>query len=401
MRCTLVGTRPRIVKELPTSQTLFRPPAKPLGTLCPPYKPNALCRAVKITKVHKWVSALPGRKVMERSTPAIRRDRSWPITLRTSRRITESGVSSRSLWHCCARQVWNTIRDTCLDDSCSVQKTDASLEHQAANMRSAARRNSEHGTSRTFQPRLRNVNCVGDSAHRLRFPGHRDPVRYLVGCGCGYRLADRLQRRISVHPCLPVERRRAHTLEAFGRGSVSDRRLLFSAASRAGSCRIHSGAGNFLCGGGSVRPGGLLPSPRYPGIGLDSVRRHRHLDPRRAGLAAVALQLDVGDRYAGRNQHDLHRDDASDAEPGCKASGAQLTRAQCRSLAPEVCCSVGPTRITLGRSLRPVPALPVKRSTFRHYALRGNDVVTSSRSGRTEIVSSKCSVGRAESSSPR
>ena len=120
MRCTLVGTRPRIVKELPTSQTLCRPPAKPLGTLCPTYQPNALCRAVKITKVHKWASASRGRKVMERSTSAIRRDRSWPITLRTSRRITRSGVSSRSLWHCCATRVSNTIRDTCLDDSCAV-----------------------------------------------------------------------------------------------------------------------------------------------------------------------------------------------------------------------------------------------------------------------------------------
>jgi hypothetical protein len=120
MRCTFVGTRPRIVKGLPTSQRLFRPSAKPLGTLCPTYQPNALCRDVKITKVHKWASASPGRKVKERSTSAIRRDRSWPITLRTSRRITGSGVSSRSLWHCCVGRVWIAIRDTCLDDSCAV-----------------------------------------------------------------------------------------------------------------------------------------------------------------------------------------------------------------------------------------------------------------------------------------
>ena len=71
-----------------------------------------------------------------------------------------------------------------------------------------------------------------------------------------------------------------------------------------------------------------FPAAQCRRLGLDSVRRHRYLAPRHAGLAPVALQLVVGDRYAGGHQHDHDRNHAPDDEPGRQASGAQLEHFQ-------------------------------------------------------------------------
>src|ERR1019366_4901104 len=104
-------------REGPRTTFICSSPCRPP---CRWRRPCVTSKATRRACWAKWGNVSPGRKGMERSASAIHRDRRWPITLRTRRRITRSGVSSRSLWRCYARRVWNTIRDTCLDDSCAV-----------------------------------------------------------------------------------------------------------------------------------------------------------------------------------------------------------------------------------------------------------------------------------------
>ena len=138
-------------------------------------------------------------------------------------------------------------------------------------------------------------------------------VRDLLGGRRSHRLANRLQWRVPVHPCLPVQRHWEHCLEAAGSSPLSHRRALFPHQSFTRSRRIHVCVGYLFCCRGLGGPGGLLPESRRDRVRLDSFRRNRHFDSRSDGLAAMAIEFTVGDRDVGGYQHDSDRHDAPHA----------------------------------------------------------------------------------------
>ena len=126
-------------------------------------------------------------------------------------------------------------------------------------------------------------------------------------------LADRLQWRVPVHSCHPVQRHREHYLEAACSTPLSHRRTLFHHQSFTRNRRIHVYVGDLFCCRGLGGPGGLLPESQHDRVRLDSFRRNRHFDSWSDGLAAMAVEFTVGDRDVGGYQHDSDRHDAPHA----------------------------------------------------------------------------------------
>jgi len=153
----------------------------------------------------------------------------------------------------------------------------------------------------------------GNPAHRLWVLGDCAAVRDFLGGGPSHRLANRLQWRVPVHPCLPVQRHWEHCLEAAGSSPLSHRRTLFPHQSFTRSRRIHVCVGDLFYCRGLGGPGGLLPESQRDRVRLDSFRRNRHFDSRSDGLAAMAVEFTVGDRDVGGYQHDSDRHDAPHA----------------------------------------------------------------------------------------
>src|SRR5262249_46323804 len=111
---------------------------------------------------------------------------------------------------------------------------------------------------------------------------------------------------------------------------VRDRWLLLRAAPADGAQHTHAAARGADSRGRSVRDHHLLPPQGRAGIGVDAVQRHRRAVSRRADLVALAVELRMGDRHAGRRESAADGNHAADGRahrPQAHPARDRLSRA--------------------------------------------------------------------------